>query len=134
VKTSGTFAIVVDIIHEEPEIVKYLNVDAEKVRKFMPDLALRGRIAKCISLVCKRPPEPGEDVELADFSDLREIHFSNGEFCMPYLTSLIRKCRDRLWIVKEYLNTLMDAIPEEREVIEIIRAEVEYGMLRGVEL
>ncbi|RLI82544.1 hypothetical protein DRP07_04990 [Archaeoglobales archaeon] len=134
IKTSGTLAIVLSLYHEDSEIRKYLGIEVGKIEEFMPDLSAGERIAKCFTLYCKELPKPGEEVDLADERDLRRIHLEGNEFSIPYLIALMKKCRDRLWIVRDYLDRLMMVIPEERGVIEIIKAEVEYRMLKSMEL
>ncbi len=134
IKTAESLAIVLSLYHEDSEISKYLGVEAEKIREFMPDLTDGKRIARCFVLHCKNLPKPGEEVEVADDEELRRIHLIGGEFSVPYLIALMKKCKDRLWVVRDYLNRLMRAIPEERGVIEIIKAEVEYRMLKSMEM
>jgi hypothetical protein len=134
IKTAESLAIVLSLYHEDSEISKYFGMEAGKIKEFMPDLAGGERIAKCFVLHCKNLPKPGEEVELADDKELRCIHLIDGEFSVPYLIALMKKCRDRLWVVRDYLNRLMRAIPEEKEVIEIIKAEVEYRMLKSMEM
>ena len=133
VRAAESFGIVISIYHEEPEISKYLGIGAEKLEEFLPDLSPGGRVARCFILQCKNHPKPGEEVELADDNQLKEIHLSGGELSIPYLISLMKKCKDRLWIVRDYLERLAKAIPEERDVIEILKAEVEYRMLKDME-
>jgi hypothetical protein len=94
----------------------------------------RGRIAKCITLFCDSPPSPGEDVSIANTEEIVLLHTKEGDFSMPYLSLLIKKCRDRLWVVKRHLERLESILPEQKEIIEIIKSEIEYEMLRGVEI
>ena len=132
-KTADSLAIVISISHEESEISKYLGIEADRLGDFMPDLSAGSRVARCFILYCNKHPKPGEEVELADDSELRKVHLLTGEFSIPYLVSMMKKCRERLWIVRDYLERLARAIPEERDVIEILKAEVEYRMLREME-
>ena len=134
-------AIVASVYQEEPEYAKYLGeLDREDIRMFMPDISEGKKVARCISL-CKinldeprTAPKIGEEIKPVSDELLREIHYSNGEFKIPYLIPLIDRCRRDVSLVRSLLLRLMDVIPEERELLEIILAEIEYSRMRGVEL
>ncbi|AGK60399.1 hypothetical protein Asulf_00370 [Archaeoglobus sulfaticallidus PM70-1] len=133
VRVGDCYAIVIKIYHEESELLRYLHNEGE-IRSYLPDINLGRRIARCLSIKKDFVPEIGADAEIVDDSELKKAHLVDGEFSMPYLVQMMRKCRDRMWIVRDYLERLMRAIPEERDVIEIIKSEVEYSMLRDVEV
>jgi|Deesub1362A_J573_1020465.scaffolds.fasta_scaffold07305_3 hypothetical protein len=133
VKAGKSVAMVISLHHEEPELSKYLGIEAERLGDFLPDISVGERIARCFILHCVEHPKPGEEVELVGEEELKRIHLSSGGFSIPYLISLMKKCRDRLWIVRNHLEKLTSIIPEERELIEILKAEIEYRMLRDME-
>jgi len=140
VKAGDIVAIVASIYQEEPDYVKYLNeLEKEEIRMFMPDISEGKKIAKCISL-CRmdlqeprNTPKIGDIVEKVDDNFLRQMHYVNGEIRIPYLIPLLNKCND-VGIVRSLVLRLMDLIPEEKELLEIILAEIEYSRMRGVEL
>ncbi len=134
-------AIVASIHHEEPEYAKYLGeLDREEIKLYMPDVSEGRKIARCITLCDvnlgepKRAPKIGEILKPVDDETLRRIHYSNGEFRMPYLIPLIDRCRRDLSLVRSLLLRMMEVVPEERELLEIILAEIEYSRMRGVEM
>ncbi|MBO8182270.1 MAG: hypothetical protein H0Z28_05685 [Archaeoglobus sp.] len=133
-KAANTLAIVISISHDESEIGRYLGIETEKLVDFLPDLSEGRRVARCFILHCNEHPKPGEEVEIADDDELRGIHLASGEFSVPYLVSMMKKCRERLWVVRDYLERLANAIPEEKDVIGILKAEVEYRMLKDMEV
>jgi hypothetical protein len=133
IKAGGSFGIVTSIYHEEAELTKYLGIEAEKLGEFLPDLSGGERIARCFILQCEEHPKPGDEVKIVDDRELKKLHLSGGEFSIPYLISLIKKCRERLWIVRDHLERLAKTIPEEKSLIDILKAEVEYRMLRDME-
>ncbi len=134
-------AIVASIHQEESEYVKYLgDVDRETISKFIPDIADDRRVARCI-ILCRtnleeprRTPKIGEELVPVDDDRLRRIHTANGEFRIPYLIPLMERCRKDLSLVRSLLIRLMNVIPEERELLEIILAEVEYSRMREMQL
>ncbi len=134
-------AIVSSVYQEEPEYAKYLGeLDREDIRMFMPDISEGKKIARCLTLCRLDLSEPrtapriGEELKPVSDETLRSIHYSNGEFRIPYLIPLLDRCRKDMSLVRSLLMRLMDVIPEERELLEIILAEIEYSMMRGVEL
>ena len=134
-------AIVASIHQEESEYVKYLgDVDRETISKFIPDVADERRVARCIVLCRKNLEEPksapkiGEELRIVSDEELRKVHYSNGEFRIPYLIPLLDRCRKDLSLVRSLLLRLMDVVPEERELLEIILAEIEYSRMREMQL
>ncbi len=134
-------AIVSSIHQEEPEYAKYLGeLDREEIRKFMPDISEGKKVARCICLCridlndIRSTPKIGEEIEIVSDELLRRIHYSNGEFRIPYLISFIERCKKDVDLIRLLLNRLMNVIPEERDLIEIILAEIEYTRMKGVEL
>ena len=139
VKVGDIIAIVTSIHQEEPEYVKYLSdLEREEIRKFLPDVAEGKKIAKCVVLCredlseARKSPRIGEDVVKVNDTFLRELHFANGEFRIPYLIPLLQKCKD-ISIARSLLSRLMELIPEEKELLDIIMAEIEYSMMKNVE-
>jgi DNA-directed RNA polymerase subunit F len=140
VKAGDIVAIVSSIHQEEPEYIKYLSeLEKEEIRRFLPDISEGKKIARCIAL-CKtnlsearHAPKIGEEVERVEDGFLRQIHYANGELRMPYLIFLLQRCRD-VGVTRSLILKLMDLIPEERDLLEIILAEIEYSRMRGVEL
>ncbi|AEA46705.1 hypothetical protein [Archaeoglobus veneficus] len=140
VRAGDIIAVVTSIHQEEPDYVKYLSdLEKEEIKKFLPDVAEGKKIAKCVVLCradlseARKSPKIGENVEKVDDIFLRELHFSSGEFRIPYLIPLLQKCKD-VSIARSLLYRLMELIPEEKELLKIILAEIEYSMMRGVEL
>lgn len=134
-------AIVASVYQEEPEYAKYLGeLDREEIRRFMPDISEGKKVARCISLCRINLDEPRTAPKIGDtlkpVSDemLRNIHYSNGEFRIPYLIPLIERCKKDISLVRSLLMRLMEIIPEERDLLEIILAEIEYNRMKGVEL
>jgi len=135
IKAGEAFAIVLTHYHEESEFIRYAGqIEREKVEKFMPDLISGRRVARCMILRSDTAPRPGDEVRHVDDETLKKMHYMDGEFSMPYLIPLMKKCKDNLWVLRDYIKRLMEIVPEERDVLEIILAEIEYGMLRGVEI
>jgi len=141
VMCGNILAIVASIHQEEPEYAKYLGeLDREEIKSFIPDVAEGKKIARCISLCTLNLEEPrtapriGEVLKRVDDETLRNVHYSNGEFNIPYLIPLIDKCRRDPSLVRSLLLKLMEIIPEEKELLEIILAEIEYSRMRGVEM
>jgi len=140
VRVGDLVAIVVSVYQEEPEYVKYLsNLEKEEMEMFMPDITEAKKIARCVVL-CRddlsettKSPRIGDRVVRVDDIFLRNLHFSGGEFRIPYLISLLNKCKDTS-IARTLLSRLIEVIPEERELMSIILAEIEYSMMKGIEL
>lgn len=134
-------AIVASVYQEEPEYAKYLGeLDREEIRRFMPDISEGKKVARCIAL-CKMDlgeprtaPKIGDELKPVSDEMLRSIHYSNGEFRIPYLIPLMERCRRDISLIRSLLMRLMDVIPEERDLLEIILAEIEYNRMKGVEL
>jgi DNA-directed RNA polymerase subunit F len=134
-------AIIASIYQEEPEYAKYLSeLDKEEIKSFIPDVSEEKKIARCISL-CKinleepkTAPKVGEKLEAVDDEFLRNVHYANGEFRIPYLIPLMEKCKRDIGLVRSLLMRLMEIVPEERDLLEIILAEIEYTRMKGVEL
>ncbi len=140
VKAGDIVAIITSIYQEEPDYVKYLNeLERDEIRRFLPDISEGKKIARCIPLCRTDLQEPrstpkiGDTVEKIDDNFLRQIHYANGEFRVPYLISLLNRCND-VGIVRSLVLRLMDLIPEEKDLLEIILAEIEYNRMKGVEL
>ena len=133
-------AIVASIYQEEPEYAKYLGeLDKEEIKSFIPDVSEGKKIARCISL-CKinleepkTAPKVGEKLKPVDDEFLRKVHYANGEFRIPYLIPLMEKCKRDIGLVRSLLMKLMEIVPEERDLLEIILAEIEYTRMKGVE-
>jgi hypothetical protein len=139
VKAGDVIAIVISVYQEEIEYLKYLGeLEKEEILRFLPDVSEGKKVAKCISL-CRadleeprKAPKIGDVVEKIEDEALKQMHYTNGEFRAPYLVSLLGRCD--ISIVKSFILRLMDLVPEERELLEIILAEIEYNRMRSVEL
>jgi hypothetical protein len=113
------------------------NLEKEEVKKFLPDVFKARRIAKCLLLCTEnledvtKIPKVGDKVEKVEDEELRQIHY-NGEFKIPYLIPLLEKVE--IPIIRALILKIMEIIPEEKDLLEIILAEIEYSRMRGVEL
>jgi len=138
VKAGDVIAISAEVHQEEEEIVKYLSKgDVERIKAFLPDLGEPKFKTKFIILMDVEGKEPrnlpkiGDDVEIMDEREIAEVHFREGELSVPYLPYLMRKDRNlaRIAVMK-----LMDLFPEYREIFDVILAEIEYSLLKEVDL
>ncbi len=141
----GTFVRVGDVIsissqvyQQEDEISKYLGkADVEKIRKFMPDLNEPKTYTKFYVLMSNDGSEPlrmvriGDEIRVMDHDEIVEIHTSNNEIRIPYLPFLIKRDRD---LARNAVRRLMDLIPDQRDIFEMILVEIEYSLLREVDI
>jgi len=141
----GTFVIVGDVIsissqvyQQEDEISKYLGkADAEKIRKFMPDLSEPKIYTKFYALMSSDGSEPlrmvriGDEVRVMDRAEIIEIHTSNDGVRIPYLPFLMRKDRE---LARNIVKRLIELIPDHRDIFEMILIEIEYSLLREVDI
>lgn len=132
-------AIITSIYQEESEHSEYIDrLETEDIKRFLPDLVEGKRIARCLAL-CNTNlddiinlPEVGAKVDRVDDKDLRDLHLKNGELKIPYLIKLLKT--SNIDVARRLVLKLMDLIPEERDLLEIILAEIEYNRMKGVEL
>ena len=124
---------------EEPEFVGYLsNYDVDEIKKFMPDVVEVKKIAECIALCDAQlsdpvtTPEIGDEVEVLGDEEVRRLHMQNGSFSVPYLLQLVD--RADIGVIKRLLERLVRVIPEERELLDILMCEVEYAIMRKMQL
>lgn len=124
---------------DEPEFVSYLSrYDIEEIKKFMPDVVEVKKIAECISLCDTqlsdpvRTPEIGDEVEVLSDEEVRSLHVQNGSFSIPYLLQLVD--RTEIAVIKRLLERLVRVVPEEKELLDILMCEVEYAIMRKMQL
>lgn len=132
-------AIVTSIYQEESEYSDYMDrMDVEEIKKFLPDLIEGKRIARCLALCTTsfddviNLPEVGSRINKLGSEELREMHLKNGELKIPYLIKLLKT--SNIDVAKRLVLKLINLIPEERDLLEIILAEIEYNRMRGIEL
>jgi hypothetical protein len=70
-------------------------------------------------------------VEKVGDEEIRQIHY-DGELRIPYLIPVLQKTD--ISTVKALILKLIELIPEESDLLEIILSEIEYSRMRGVEL
>jgi|Deesub1362B_J571_1020462.scaffolds.fasta_scaffold00047_114 hypothetical protein len=128
---------------EEPEFVSYLSkYDVDEIKRFMPDVVEVKKIAECITL-CDlklsdpvRTPEIGDDVVVLSDDEIRSLHMQSGQsgngFSIPYLLQLVD--RADISVIKRLLERLMRIIPEEKELLDILMCEVEYAIMKKMQL
>lgn len=137
-KTGDIVAMITSIRQEEPEYIRYMGeMEKEEIKNYMPDIFYPQRVARCLSLCTlslgdvKSTPRVGDKVEVVDDHELREIHYQD-ELQIPYLIPLLQKTD--ISTVRTLIIKLMDLIPEEKDLLEIILSEIEYSRMRGAEL
>jgi DNA polymerase III delta prime subunit len=138
VKAGNIIAIITSIHQEEPDYVRYMGeLEKEEMRKYLPDILKARRIARCLSLCTadlgevRSTPRVGDEVIKVNDDEIRRIHY-NGELKIPYLIPILQKAD--ISTVRALILKLMELIPEERDLLEIILSEIEYSRMRGVEL
>ncbi len=138
VKVGNVISISSEVYQQEDEISRYLGkADVEKLRKFMPDLSEPKTFTKFYVLMNAEGSEPvrmvkiGDEVEVMSRDEIVRIHVQNGEIRVPYLPFLMRKDRD---LAKTAVSRLMDLIPDHRDLFEMILIEIEYSLLREVDV
>ncbi|RLI74592.1 hypothetical protein DRO97_05645, partial [Archaeoglobales archaeon] len=77
-------------------------------------------------------PEVGAKVDRIENENLRNLHLKDGGLKIPYLIKLLKT--SNIEVARRLVLRLMDLIPEERDLLEIILAEIEYNRMRGIEL
>ncbi|HID43224.1 MAG TPA: hypothetical protein EYP30_05510 [Archaeoglobaceae archaeon] len=138
VKTGDVIALVTSIREEEPEYIRYMSdLEREEIRKYLPDIFRAKRVVRCVSLCTsdlkdvRKAPKVGDKVEKLEDDEIRKIHY-DGELRIPYLIPLLNKTD--ISTVRSLILKIMELIPEERDLLEIILSEIEYNRMRGVEL
>jgi len=132
-------AIVTSIYQEESEYSEYIDrLETEDIKRFLPDLVEGKRVARCLAL-CNTNlgdvvslPEVGAKVDRIENENLRNLHLKDGGLKIPYLIKLLKT--SNIEVARRLVLRLMDLIPEERDLLEIILAEIEYNRMRGIEL
>jgi len=124
---------------EEPEFVSYLSkYDVEEIKKFMPDVVEVKKIAECIALCDTklseplRTPEIGDEVEVLGDEEVRSLHMQGNGFSVPYLLQLVD--RAEIAVIRRLLERLTRVIPEEKELLDILMCEVEYAIMKKMQL
>ena len=131
VKVGDEIAVVVEVYCEDPEIVKYMSrFDIEEVKEFLPDLAEPKNYAKCF-LLSEGRVSVGEKVEMAEDERIREVHWKNGDLYMPYIPELVAKYPK---VAIDVIKKLESLFPEERDVLRIIKAGLEFSRIRRVDV
>ncbi len=138
VRVGNLIAVSAEVFQQEDEISKYLSKgDVEKLRAFLPDLGEPKFVTRFLVLmdVNSRPPRTmpriGDEVVVMDWEEVAEVHTPDGELSIPYLPYLIRKDRD---LARFVVEQLLEMLPEHRELLDIVLAEIEYSLLREVDL
>ena len=137
VKVGSVISISCGVYQQEDEISRYLGkADVEKIRKFMPDLAEPKTFTKFYALMDTGAVEPvkmvriGEEVKLMDEEEIVKSHTVNGEIRLPYLPFLMKRDRD---LARSAVRRLMNMIPSQKDIFEMILVEIEYSLLREVD-
>ncbi|WP_290902506.1 hypothetical protein [Ferroglobus sp.] len=131
VRVGNEIAVVVEVYCEDPEIVKYMSrFDIEEVKEFLPDLAEPKNYAKCF-LLSEGRVSVGEKVEIAEDERIREVHWKNGDLYMPYIPELVAKYPK---VAIDVIKKLESLFPEERDVLRIIKAGLEFSRIRRVDV
>ncbi len=138
VKVGDSISISSGVYQHEDEISKYLRkADVEKIRKFMPDLAEPKTFTKFYVLMDVEGNEPvkmvkiGDEIQIMDKDEIVKVHTVNGEVRVPYLPFLMRKDRE---LARNIVNRLMEIIPSNKDLLEMILIEIEYSLLREVDI
>jgi hypothetical protein len=138
VKIGNIIAIVTSIHQEEPDYVRYMGeLEKEEIKKYLPDIFKARRVVRCLSLCTsdlkdvRQAPKIGDKVEKVGDEEIRQIHY-DGELRIPYLIPVLQKTD--ISTVKALILKLIELIPEESDLLEIILSEIEYSRMRGVEL
>ncbi len=141
----GTFVRVGDIIslsshvyQQEDEISRYLGkADIERIKEFMPDLTEAKTYTKFYALMSIDGSDPlrmvriGEEIQVMDNDEIAEIHTLDNQIRIPYLTFLIKKDRD---LARNVVRRLMSIVPDQKDILEMILIEIEYSLLREVDI
>jgi hypothetical protein len=124
---------------EEPEFVSYLSkYDVDEIKRFMPDVVEVKKIAECITLCDTelsepvRTPEIGDEVEVLSDEEVRSLHMQKNGFSVPYLLQLVDKAE--IAVIRRLLERLVRVIPEEKELLDILMCEVEYSIMKKMQL
>lgn len=137
-KSGDIVAMVTSVHQEEPEYIRYMSdLEKEEIKNYMPDIFQPHRKARCLCLCTlnledvKSTPRVGDAVEQVDDEEIREIHYQD-ELRIPYIIPLLQKTD--ISTVRALVLKLMELIPEEKDLLEIILSEIEYSRMRGAEL
>ncbi len=138
VRVGNLVAVSAEIFQQEDEISKYLSKgDVERLRSFLPDLGEPEFVTKFIVLMdtSSKPPRMmpriGDDVAVMSNEEIARVHTAGGELSVPYLPYLIRRDRE---LAKSVVEKLAALLPDYRDVLDIVLAEIEYSLLREVDL
>jgi len=138
IRSEDVLAVVISIYQEASEYSDYLGrLEVAEIKEFLPDLVEGRRVAKCLALSTVHLedvftlPRVGAEVSVVSKEELRDIHLKDGKLKIPYLVKLLRSNID---VARRLILKLIEAIPEEKDLLEIILAEIEYNRMRGVEL
>lgn len=137
VRAGDVIAVSSDIRQEENEIVSYLGEeDIERLRSFLPDLEESRILTRFIVLMdlkggLTKTPKVGDEIALLSDEEVKKAHMIDGSLKIPYMPYLIRKDLD---VARAVLLKLIDLFPEEKDVLEMILAEADYAVMRGVDL
>lgn len=142
IKAGDTVAIIASLSQEEPDYIRYMGeLEKEEIEKNMPDIVNPRKIAKCLSLCTMRKeevrktPRLGDKLEKLGDTTIRELHY-DGELHIPYLIPILRK-KDNdisITIIRALILKLIELIPEEKDLLNVILSEIEYSRIKGVEL
>ncbi|MFO7966204.1 MAG: hypothetical protein R6U44_01215 [Archaeoglobaceae archaeon] len=137
-KTGDIVTMVTSIRQEEPDYIRYMgDMEKEEVKNYMPDIFQPQRVGRCLSLCTvdlediKSTPRVGDKLETVTDEEIRDIHYQD-EFRIPYLIPLLQKTD--ISTVRALILKLIELVPEEKDLLEIILSEIEYSRMRGAEL
>lgn len=138
VRVRNLVAVSAEVFQQEDEISKYLSKgDVERLKEFLPDLGEPKFVTRFIVLmdVNSKPPRTmpriGDEVAVMDGGEISHVHTAGGELSIPYLPYLIRRDRE---LAKAVVERLLELLPDHRDVLDIVLAEIEYSLLREVDL
>ncbi|ADC65739.1 hypothetical protein Ferp_1590 [Ferroglobus placidus DSM 10642] len=131
VKVGKELAVVVEVYCEDPEIVKYMSkFDLDEIKEFLPDLAEPKNYARCF-LLSEGRVSIGEKVELAEDEEIKKVHWKDDDLYMPYIPELVSKYPK---VAIDVIKKLESLFPEEKDVLRIIKAGLEFSRIRRVDV
>ncbi len=131
VKIGNRLAVVVEVYCEDPEILKYIGrFELDEIKEYLPDLAEPKNYARCF-LITDGRVGIGEIVEKAGDEFIKRVHWKENDLYMPYMPELVSKYPK---VAIDVIKKLEDLFPEERDVLKIIKAGLEFSRIRRVDV
>ena len=131
VRVGNDLAVVVEVYCEDPEILKYIGkFDLEEIKDFLPDLAEPKNYARCF-LISDGRVGIGVSVEKASDEFVKKVHWKDGDLYMPYIPELVSKYPK---VAIEVIKKLEELFPNEKDVLRIIKAGLEFSRIRRVDV